>query len=272
MRVSLLGTLQVEGGHGPVVLGAAKERSLLSALALRPGSVVATDSLIVALWGDEPPATARKTLQTYVWNLRQALGADVIGTDPQGYALHVAPDDVDVCRFRTLVRQGEDALRRSDSTAVRTFAEAEPVLVTALVVARISPVGCRQVDGIVARCGGRSQRPPGTAVFDSPAPALRCARALLQELRAVEPHMAIGIHSSECFRSGAGVHGAAVDVARTLAGRAPPGEIVVSRTVRDLSAAGDVVFEDRGQEGSWDVYGVVHERVGVTSGRAPAAD
>ena len=77
VRISLLGPLQVEGEPGTVVLGAAKERSLLSALALTPGSIVSTDALIAALWGDDPPAAARKTLQTYVWNLRQALGADV---------------------------------------------------------------------------------------------------------------------------------------------------------------------------------------------------
>jgi DNA-binding SARP family transcriptional activator/pimeloyl-ACP methyl ester carboxylesterase len=119
VRISLLGPLQVDGTPGNVVLGAAKERSLLAALALRPGCVVSTDALVRALWGDQPPASARKTLQTYVSNLRQALGADSIQTDPTGYVLHVAPDDVDVVRFRASVRAGEDALRDGDATTAR---------------------------------------------------------------------------------------------------------------------------------------------------------
>lgn len=72
------------------------------------------DSLIAALWGDDPPATARKTLQTYVWNLRQSLGDAMITTEAPGYALGIAPGDVDVGRFRALVRDGEEALSAGD--------------------------------------------------------------------------------------------------------------------------------------------------------------
>lgn len=114
MRVSLLGPIQVDGAPSGAVLGAAKERSLLATLALTPGRVVRVDALIAALWGDEPPAAARKTLQTYVWNLRQALGPDVIATEAPGYALRVAPEDVDVGRFRALVRDGEAAMAAGD--------------------------------------------------------------------------------------------------------------------------------------------------------------
>jgi DNA-binding SARP family transcriptional activator/pimeloyl-ACP methyl ester carboxylesterase len=111
MRVSLLGPLRVDGESGEVVLGAAKERSLLAALALSTNSVVSADALIAALWGDAPPATARKTLQTYVSNLRRTLGADVVGTEPSGYVLRATGEDVDVVRFRALVREGEQAAR-----------------------------------------------------------------------------------------------------------------------------------------------------------------
>ena len=58
-------------------------------------------------------------MQTYVWNLRQAFGNDVIATEPCGYALCVAPDDVDVSRFRALVRSGEGAVRRGDAERAR---------------------------------------------------------------------------------------------------------------------------------------------------------
>jgi DNA-binding SARP family transcriptional activator/pimeloyl-ACP methyl ester carboxylesterase len=111
VQVSLLGPLTVQVESGDVVIAAAKERSLLAALALNPGRVVGTDALLDALWGDTPPATGRKTLQTYVANLRRALGSDVIVTEPAGYLLRIDADAVDVSRFRALVHDGEDALR-----------------------------------------------------------------------------------------------------------------------------------------------------------------
>ncbi|HEX5096302.1 MAG TPA: alpha/beta fold hydrolase [Acidimicrobiia bacterium] len=111
MDVGVLGPVRAHTDSGEVVLSAAKERSVLATLALHAGAVVTPDALIDALWGATPPESARKTLQTYVSNIRRALGADVVGTDPNGYVLHVDRDAVDVLRFRRLVREGEDALR-----------------------------------------------------------------------------------------------------------------------------------------------------------------
>jgi DNA-binding SARP family transcriptional activator/pimeloyl-ACP methyl ester carboxylesterase len=111
VQVRLLGPIRVEDEAGEVVLGAAKERSLVAALALSPGSVVGAERLIDALWGDSPPESARHTLQTYVSNIRRSLGADLVATEASGYVLRVAADDVDVGRFRRLVREGQDALR-----------------------------------------------------------------------------------------------------------------------------------------------------------------
>jgi DNA-binding SARP family transcriptional activator/pimeloyl-ACP methyl ester carboxylesterase len=119
VRVGLLGPLCVEDASGEVLLGAAKERSLLCALALHPGSVVSAERLIDALWGDAPPASARKTLQTYVSNIRRALGSDVVATAESGYALRVAVDDVDVGRFRRLVREGQDEQRTGSTQQAR---------------------------------------------------------------------------------------------------------------------------------------------------------
>jgi DNA-binding SARP family transcriptional activator/pimeloyl-ACP methyl ester carboxylesterase len=72
---------------------------------------VTTPDLIAALWGEEPPSAARKTLQTYVWNLRRALGAETISTHTAGYVLCIDPGAVDVTCFRSLVREGETAMR-----------------------------------------------------------------------------------------------------------------------------------------------------------------
>ena len=119
MRVDLLGPLRVERDGLEVAIGAAKERSLLAAMALSPSMVLSAEALIGALWGERPPASARKTLQTYVSNLRRALGDDAIETAPAGYRLAVGADDVDVSRFRRLVREGDDALRSGSADASR---------------------------------------------------------------------------------------------------------------------------------------------------------
>jgi DNA-binding SARP family transcriptional activator/pimeloyl-ACP methyl ester carboxylesterase len=113
MRVRLLGPIVVDTDDGEsVAFSAAKERSFVAALALAGGRTVSTDSLISSLWGEDPPAAARKTLQTYVWNVRRALGADRVMTEPEGYRLVVAREEVDVHRFRTFVRDGDEALRQ----------------------------------------------------------------------------------------------------------------------------------------------------------------
>ena len=112
--MNLLGPVTVRNDSGEVVLGAAKERSLLAVLALHPEEFVASEQLIDALWGEAPPATTRKTLQTYVSHLRRALGPNVVLTRAFGYALALDAEAVDVCRFRRLVQSGEEALRAED--------------------------------------------------------------------------------------------------------------------------------------------------------------
>jgi len=119
VRVRLLGPIEVVDDDRVVALPAAKERSLVAALGLAAGHDVPTDQLISALWGEEPPAAARKTLQTYVWNLRQALGSGAVVTTPTGYRMDVGADDVDVHAFRRSTREGDSAMRRGEVTRAR---------------------------------------------------------------------------------------------------------------------------------------------------------
>jgi len=67
-------------------------RRLLAVLSWRAGALVRTDEAIDALWGGQPPATARKSLQNHVVRLRQRLGADAITTEPDGYRLLISTD------------------------------------------------------------------------------------------------------------------------------------------------------------------------------------
>ena len=115
MEFRILGPLEVlENGHA-VDVGAAKQRALLAVLLLNANRVVSKDSLIQALWGERPPATAQKALQVYVSQLRKAVGRDRILTRSPGYELCVGPGELDLERVETLVADGrvEQAPRRS---------------------------------------------------------------------------------------------------------------------------------------------------------------
>ena len=74
MEFRLLGPLEVIEGDRPLVLGGTKPRSLLALLLLNANQVMSADHLIDALWGDQPPATAAKSLQVHVSRLRKQLG------------------------------------------------------------------------------------------------------------------------------------------------------------------------------------------------------
>ncbi len=105
----VMGPLRVLTPDGPVEIRGAKERLLLAHLISRAGQVVTTAELIDGLWGDDPPRTAAKSLQTYVLRVRNALepdrggAASVIVTEGHGYRLQVEPAQVDAHRFSRLL-------------------------------------------------------------------------------------------------------------------------------------------------------------------------
>ena len=99
----------------------AKERSLLAFLLLHANEMVSVDRLIDALWPDDPPMTARNTLQVHVSRLRKAVGSSRLATFANGYSLTVRPGELDLFRFRELTGAGrraraeEDAARAAES-------------------------------------------------------------------------------------------------------------------------------------------------------------
>jgi len=109
MDFRILGPLEVVDEGHVVALAAAKPRALLAILLLHAGEPVSSDRLIEDLWAGRPPATAAKVLQTYVSQLRKALGNGVIVTGPTGYALRVEPGGLDLHRFERLVTEAQAA-------------------------------------------------------------------------------------------------------------------------------------------------------------------
>jgi DNA-binding SARP family transcriptional activator len=105
----ILGPLEVlvDGEERPI--GGTKQRAVLAILLLDAGRVVSTDRLIDLLWGERPPASAAASLQNFISQLRKTLGTDVVRTTPPGYRLEIAPEQLDLERFRRLV---EDAKSR----------------------------------------------------------------------------------------------------------------------------------------------------------------
>jgi DNA-binding SARP family transcriptional activator/tetratricopeptide (TPR) repeat protein len=121
VKVGLLGPLEVAGPEGRVRIGGAKERMVLALLALRAGEVVSREALVDALWGDDPPATAIKTLQGHVARVRRALEAagmtDLLMTRTPGYLLGVVPESIDVTGFERHATAGRNALAKGDASS-----------------------------------------------------------------------------------------------------------------------------------------------------------
>lgn len=119
MRYRVLGSLDV-GEHGEVDLGPLKQRTLLVRLLLDRNRVVAVDDLIDALWGAAAPATAVKTVQVYISQLRGRIGPNEIERHPGGYLLRADGDDLDAATFERLLTDG----RATAATGNRQLASA----------------------------------------------------------------------------------------------------------------------------------------------------
>ena len=109
MEIELSGRVAMTVDGCRVDIGPAKCQALLATLALSAGRPVSVPELVAALWGEDPPRTAEKTLQTYVGQLRKSLGADRIERSGMSYRLDLAEDDVDLNRFERLLDSGEVA-------------------------------------------------------------------------------------------------------------------------------------------------------------------
>ena len=109
MEFRILGPLEAVAEGDAVSLGAAKPRALLAILLLHANEQVSSDRLIEALWAEQPPATAAKVLQSYISQLRRALGNGTIATRPAGYELRVEPGGLDSHRFERLVTEARGA-------------------------------------------------------------------------------------------------------------------------------------------------------------------
>ncbi|WP_181442370.1 AfsR/SARP family transcriptional regulator [Streptomyces tateyamensis] len=114
MEFGLLGPLHVHDGQQALAVPAAKQRVILAALLLRPGSIVTVDELIDAVWDGAPPQGALITLRNHVMRLRRTLGAEAgarIRTRAPGYVVEVRPGELDLDLLATRHKAGRAACR-----------------------------------------------------------------------------------------------------------------------------------------------------------------
>lgn len=121
------------------------------------------------------------------------------------------------------------------------------------------------VDRAVAAHRGRVVKTTGDgilATFDGPARAVRCADAIRDALAERGLVVRSGLHTGEIQLRHDDVAGIAVHIAARVAALAQPGEILVSRTVVDLTAGSGIAFESRGDyqlkgvPGTWPIFTV----------------
>ena len=84
------------------------------------------------------------------------------------------------------------------------------------------------------------------ALFDGPTRAARCGLDLVPALAARGIRMRVGVHTGECERRGDEWSGVAVHVGARIGAMAGADEVLVSRTVRDLSAGSGLRFDSLG--------------------------
>ncbi|MFL6120764.1 BTAD domain-containing putative transcriptional regulator [Actinophytocola sp.] len=126
--VQVLGPLEVRVGGEVLDLGGTRIRTLLATLIANSGRVTAVGTLVSALWGDEAPPGAHRSVRTYVSRLRAALSpagdALAVVTHPAGYVLRLAPGVLDVARFEELVAAGRQAPAGEPAVAVEHLTHA----------------------------------------------------------------------------------------------------------------------------------------------------
>jgi class 3 adenylate cyclase len=131
---------------------------------------------------------------------------------------------------------------------------------------------------LTKRFGGTVVKSTGDGhliTFDGPTQSIRCAEALRDDAEKLGIEIRVGIHTGECELLETDIGGIAVHIAARILAEAGAGQILVSRTVRDLVVGSGTGFEDRGSvelrgvPGTWQL--LVVDRHGARTGSAEAA-
>jgi class 3 adenylate cyclase len=115
----------------------------------------------------------------------------------------------------------------------------------------------------LARFRGREIKQTGDgflAAFDGPARAVQCAASITDQVRPLGIEIRAGVHTGECELRAGDIAGMAVHIGARVGARAASGEVLVSRTVKDLVIGSGLQFQERGPAelkgvpGEWHLY------------------
>ncbi len=110
MEFRLLGPLEIVVDGKPFFLAASRQGIILALLLIEANQVVSVNRMIDAVWGNEPPKTAKNQVQITVSALRRLLGTDVIVSRPPGYMINAPPETLDIACFENLTASGNKAV------------------------------------------------------------------------------------------------------------------------------------------------------------------
>jgi len=151
-RFRVLGDVELRSSGRTVPLGRRRDRLLLGVLALHDGQVVPMSRLVELLWEEDPPQSARRSVQSHVARVRAALQtaaalepsaapAPSVASRDGGYALHAPAAEIDARRFRRL----------ADASATADPAGREKALRQALALSRGPVLGADASDELRER-------------------------------------------------------------------------------------------------------------------------
>ncbi|MFX4290876.1 BTAD domain-containing putative transcriptional regulator [Streptomyces bohaiensis] len=130
LRYGLLGPVRAHRGGTELDLGPRQRRALLARLLLADARPVPVRELCDALWRGDAPTGAASSVRAHVSRLRSVLDPDQPGrtsgllvSEPTGYRLTFAPEELDLHRFEALVARGRSAITRGDLTGARAAAD-----------------------------------------------------------------------------------------------------------------------------------------------------
>ena len=118
VEILVLGPVEAVADGQQLTIGGQKQRTVLGLLVANSGTAISSDSLIQAIWGDEAPPGARRSLSTYMSNLRSELG-DVIHRQGNGYVLEVDREMVDAYVFEDKVAATRDLSSQEVAVTLR---------------------------------------------------------------------------------------------------------------------------------------------------------
>lgn len=119
MLFKVLGPLEVNTPEQEQSVSASMPRRVLATLLLDHNKPVSVSSLIEELWSSNPPRLARKTVQTYIYQLRKQLDGSGVVTSriesrPRGYIIHVEPEELDLAQFEVCILHARSRLQEGE--------------------------------------------------------------------------------------------------------------------------------------------------------------